>query len=574
MPAFSVAQDGQPVMNRQEQVVKSKLEAELDALFAPFNNDSAPGCAVSVLKDGKILVKKSYGMASLEHRVPFSHKTVVRMPYSEAREFIAIAAVLMEGDGILKFDDRVRKFFPQLPVWSENVTIRDLLNHRSGFSDEWAVLLLTQASMANRFDESQFLQFLAAQPEPEIEPGKGYLYSNSDFGLLRLVMERASGTKLPDWIRTRMFEPLNMRSTAMQRDPHDVIRDKADGYLPAGADKYAHGSVQKTSPGGNYFILTNAEDLQLWAEAHADPSTEIARAAARLWDEVRKIPGKENHSVVGYSERRIGGKTAIVHEGVNGWIYMTRIVAERLTIITLGNIEFDGFGKQNLEIADYLLGVQPPAKPELLSRQIAVPVSELKKYTGRYLWQDQVSWESLVPLRKFSEFFIEGDKLKAIYNPGYVITLVPVGDGIFFYGEEGFGTQFTFSRAATDSPLQVEVKYDDGFPGVTMIKDESPLWQPAREQIAAFTGKFYSPHLDFYWTIEQNADGKLIIKRPTIADTPLVPDDSTDRFRFIGESYPGIRYTATIQFHRNEKGDITHFIVRSGRIMKHRFEKI
>jgi hypothetical protein len=273
-------------------------------------------------------------------------------------------------------------------------------------------------------------------------------------------MERASGKKLPDWMQTRMFEPLKMRSTAMQRNPLDIIPDKADSYVPAGANKFAHGRVQKTSPGGNYFILTNAEDLQIWAAAHADSSSEIAQAFARLWNETRKIPGKENHSPVGYSQKQIGGKTAIAHEGVNGWNYLTRLPAERLTVITLGNLEYDGYAEQNREIVNYLLGVQPPAKLQLLTKPITVSASELKKYAGRYLWQNQVSWQSLVEV-KFSEFFVEGDKLRVLFSPGYTITLVPVGDGIFYYGEEAIGAQFIFTRAAKDAPFKVEVKYDD-----------------------------------------------------------------------------------------------------------------
>lgn len=99
---FLVARAEQPSTTRQEQRVKDELETKLDSLFASFNNDAAPGCAVTVLKDGKVLLNKSYGMASLEHRVPFAHRTVVRMPYSEAREFVAIAAVLMERDGVFE----------------------------------------------------------------------------------------------------------------------------------------------------------------------------------------------------------------------------------------------------------------------------------------------------------------------------------------------------------------------------------------------------------------------------------------------------------------------------------------
>ncbi|HEY0669485.1 MAG TPA: serine hydrolase domain-containing protein, partial [Sphingobacteriaceae bacterium] len=171
------------------------LESKIDSIFSRFSKTS-PGMAVTILENGKVITKKAYGLASLEHRSPFTHNTVVRMPYSEGREFISIATVLMEQQGLFKLDDRVRKYFPKLPAWSEQVTIHDLLNHRSGFVDEWATLLLTQASMQNRLDKNQFLELLYKQPKPEVEPGKGYMYSNSDFGLLRLILEKASGQNL------------------------------------------------------------------------------------------------------------------------------------------------------------------------------------------------------------------------------------------------------------------------------------------------------------------------------------------------------------------------------------------
>ncbi len=128
LPTLLVAQVKQAVSNRQEQTVNKELEAKIDSLFASINNSNSPGVAVTVLENGKMIVKKAYGMASIEHQVPFTHQTVVRMPY-EGREFIAIAAVLMEQDGILKLDDRVRKYFPKLPEWSDGVTIWDLLNY-------------------------------------------------------------------------------------------------------------------------------------------------------------------------------------------------------------------------------------------------------------------------------------------------------------------------------------------------------------------------------------------------------------------------------------------------------------
>jgi CubicO group peptidase (beta-lactamase class C family) len=225
-PAAIVNQNSLPSTDK-------KLETKLDSIFSSFNKNT-PGVAVTVLQDGKVIAKKEFGLASLEHNAPFTHSTVVRIAYSEGREFISIAAVLMEQEGLLSLDDKVRKYFPKLPSWSEPVTIYDLLNHRSGFVDEWATLLLSQASMTNRFDESQFLNLLYKQPKPEVEPGKGYMYSNSDFGLLRLILEKASGQNLRQWMKKKIFDPLDMKNTLLHDDKDEVIAGFANRYYNYG----------------------------------------------------------------------------------------------------------------------------------------------------------------------------------------------------------------------------------------------------------------------------------------------------------------------------------------------------
>lgn len=138
-------------------ISKIDLDKKIDSLFKEFNNTSSPGYAITVLQNGKVITRKTVGMANLEFSIPFSHNTVVGITYSEGREFISIAAALLEQDGLLTLNDKVQKYFPKLPAWSENVTIQDLLNHSSCFCDEWATLVLMQASMSNRLDVSQFV---------------------------------------------------------------------------------------------------------------------------------------------------------------------------------------------------------------------------------------------------------------------------------------------------------------------------------------------------------------------------------------------------------------------------------
>lgn len=128
---------------------KINLDKKIDSLFQSFNNKNSPSCAITIIQDGKVLTKKAYGMASIELQVPFSHQSVVGIGYSEAREFISIAAVFMENDDIISLNDKVRNYFPKLPEWSASVTIWDLLNHRSGYVDEWSTIL------HHRFDKVQ-----------------------------------------------------------------------------------------------------------------------------------------------------------------------------------------------------------------------------------------------------------------------------------------------------------------------------------------------------------------------------------------------------------------------------------
>ncbi len=576
LPTLLVAQVKQAVSNRQEQTVNKELEAKIDSLFASINNTNSPGAAVTVMENGKVITKKSYGMASIEHQVPFTHQTVVKMPYSEGREFISIAVVLMERDGILKLDDKVRKYFPKLPAWAETVTLWDLLNHRSGFVDEWAELLLTQASMANRFDRSQFLNLLYNQPTPSVEPGKGYMYSNSDFGLLRLILEKASGKNLPDWLKQRVFDPLKMHSTRMENNPLEVIPNKAIVYI-RGARNMTHAEVQKTSPGGNYFVLTTAEDLEKWSAAHADSTTEIAKAAARLLANVRILPGKDNHYVVGYSQRKISDQAVVLHEGVLEYNYLTRIPAKGIAVITLGNRYYNGFSQENKAIVNYLLNANAPSpEPTFLTKAISVPTNELLKYEGRYIWQTAPSWQSYVQPRpsKFSDFFVQNGVLKVRMTPDYpVFDIIPVGKDVFVFQEGQNIAQFTFSRSPDGAITNLEVKYNNGYPPDKMVRGTIAKWQPSKRELSAFTGKYYSKHLDFYWTIEVNDEGKLVVKRPTVADTIIEPE-SINQFQIKIEQYPDISFDAWILFHKDQKGNITHFTVWFPRMMHHRFDRI
>jgi CubicO group peptidase (beta-lactamase class C family) len=544
------------------------IDKKLDSIFSSFN-EKTPGFAVIVLENGKVTAKKVYGMASIELKVPFTHNTVCRMPYSEAREFIAIAAVLMENDGLLNLQDKVRNYFPKLPEWSSNVTILDLMNHRSGFMDEWSAGLAMHADMANRFDVSQFLTLLYNQPEPEVEPGKGYMYCNSDYGLLRLILEKASGKNLSDWLKQRVFDPLQMTGTLMQNEPLQIIPSRASEYVATGNNRYRMNHNQKTSPGGNYFILTTADNLQKWAVTLNDPGNEFAAASTRLIEITGSTPDRKNHRTVGYTLETIKNEKAILHEGVSNNTYITRVPSKAISIITFGNAFHNNKYWQEA-ITDIVLKVKPPAKLQLITTPISLTDAQLKEFEGIYSMPDDKYYQSEMPSRRRIRITAEDGKLNVVHTQ-IVQVFTPVGKDVF-YNNDGMGSQLKFSRSNSGRIEGAIVKWEDGYT-IRLAPDTTTLWKPTKDELSEFVGRYYSKHFDYYFTILFNEEGEFIVRRPTVADVVIHPE-RINEFRLPYENRKGNWGVEWLQFFKDKDGKVTHFNRNEQRLMKNRFDKV
>lgn len=550
------------------------LHKQLDSLFSYFNNKNSPGFAVSVIKNGKAIARRNYGLASIEFKVPFDHNTVVRLPYSEGREFVSIAAAMMEQQGLLSFNDKVRKYFPRLPQWAEGVTIQDLLNHSSGFCDEWATLVLTQAEMANRLDLEQFLNLLYSQPDPQVEPGKGYMYSNSDFGLLRLILDKACGKNLSVYMQEKMFAPLRMSQTSLGRNKEAVLPRHALSYAEVNEREYRVWMRDKTSPGGNYWILTSAADLEKWAAAHADPNSFIAKATQRLKQNARPIPVLKNgiNYVFGHKIKQIAGKEIIKHEGVSGYSFLTEIPAAGLSIICIGN-NLDPYSDKTDAIAGFLLKEknQSLAKRTFPSKTVPISRSEMRQYEGTYQWLHQTSFQSAVERKQFSELRVIGDSMWLIYSAVDSFPLVYVGDGIF--KDPDYPIWTVMYKPHPDSPMkstvhrQTAINDSIEWKQVTAVKKRY-----SREDLQKITGTYYSKHLDFYWRIELNDQGDLVLKRPTIADKIIEPSYDND-FKLPIQFHTDDESWAWVTFHFDDTGKVQYLDVRHSRLMHHRFDK-
>ena len=544
------------------------LEEKLDSIFSSFNK-STPGVAVTVIENGKVIAKKAYGLASLEHKAPFTHNSVVRLPYSEGREFILIAAVFMEQEGLLSLHDKVRKYFPELPAWSEPVTIYDLLNHRSGFVDEWATMLLSQASMTNRFDEAQFLNLLYRQPKPEVEPGKGYMYSNSDFGLLRLILEKASGQNLQQWMKINLFDPLGMKKTLLHDDKDLVIEGFAPQYYNYGKG-YKTWTSDKTSPGGNYYIATTVNDLEKWAIAHLDSLSIISKAASKLFWNSQLMPGHDKNYVFGYKEKKLGIDKILTHQGVNERTYISRVKNKGLTTILLSNRAGATFPYHEVVLSNLLKINKPFSNQSFKKENVQYSSQELKQFAGIYIEEDTVTYESFTNKRTEAfELLIENDSLKMKWG-NEIFPLEYISWGVF--KDLDYPAYLEFIKESSSS-LKLKAHIHQNNKIINLLKDKEQFWQPTREQLKSYTGKYYSPHLDIYWTIVMDKKNKVIVKRSNIADTELDPHINKT-FRIRIDKFPGDSFNSWVKFHVDESGKVTHLTVHDSRLMGHRFDKV
>ena len=171
-----------------------------------------------------------------------------------------------------------------------------------------------------------------------------------------------------------------MNNTRMQKNAQDIVPNRATKYSNDG-NGFKQDNVQKTSPGGNYFILTCADDLAKWSSAISDPGSEFNAAFNKLLQNVRMIPGKKNHYVTGHSLDTINGQMVVIHEGVNGENYLTCIPSKGISIITLGNVDGAGFSDQNKLLCDYVLQVKKPRFIKPIFAKKPVSMTEAEKNT-------------------------------------------------------------------------------------------------------------------------------------------------------------------------------------------------
>jgi len=307
----------------------------VDSLFSAYSGSTVPGASVVVIADGRVVVRRAYGMADLERRVPATPETDYRLA-SVSKQFTAMAVMLLATGGKLRYDQPVRDFLPELPVAAQPVTIRHLLNHTSGLVDYED---LVPESRTAQLDDRDVLGLLAGKDSVYFPAGSQYRYSNSGYVLLGLIVARASGLSFPEFVRTRIFQPLGMSASVAHVDGSDTVPRRAYGYSPRGGTFVQTDQSVTSATLGDGGIYTNVDDLARWDQA-LERNTLVDSATMRLATTPPQLPaGAATEYGFGWFVDQYRGLKRWRHTGETSGFRnaILRFPDRKLTIVILTN---------------------------------------------------------------------------------------------------------------------------------------------------------------------------------------------------------------------------------------------
>jgi CubicO group peptidase (beta-lactamase class C family) len=243
------------------QDLDAATRARVDSVFARFDRTDSPGCALLVRRDGRTAYARGYGMASLELGVAITPATVMDIG-STSKQFTAAAIWLLAQQGKLSLDDEVQKHLPELPRFDAPVTIRQILQHTSGWRDYTDLLAMGGAQDEEVTTPADAMAALVRQRGGNFTPGTSWTYSNSGFFLASQVIERASGMPMRRYVREQIFAPLGMTQSDLFDDHARVFPGRATSYVPArGGWRVAFANWEQLGDGA---VQTSVADLAKW----------------------------------------------------------------------------------------------------------------------------------------------------------------------------------------------------------------------------------------------------------------------------------------------------------------------
>ncbi len=330
-------------------------QSEVDALITAHEKPGMPGLAVGVVRGGRLVYARGAGLANVEAAQPIDARSNFRLA-SVTKQLTAAAILKLYEEGKLTPDTRLGEVLPGFPAYADDITIHQLVVHRSGLADYEALMPEDQA---RQLVEADVLALLQREAKPMYPAGERFHYSNSAYVLLGIIIEKRSGMSFAEYLDSRLFAPLGMRATRSYGGETAPIPHRAFGYTVTGG--VARRTDQSTTSAllGDGGVYSSLHDMARWIAALDDDRVLPDASRRTMFD----APAGTDVPDVGYGYGffidRLNGQRRTWHTGSSiGFRHKLLRFPERdLTVLVLGNINQG----RTPDLADRIAGIIDPA---------------------------------------------------------------------------------------------------------------------------------------------------------------------------------------------------------------------
>ena len=439
--------------------VQKRLSPYLDSIGAGFGRGAQPSGVVSLSAGGDVIYERGFGYADVARETRNDEDTVFRLGAVSA-QFTAAAVLRLVQAGKLATSDPISKFIPDYPGPGAAITVHQLLSHTSGLPSFTNRPELS-ARRREVFTPAQLLELFWAEPL-EFDPGRDFGYSDSDYVVLGVIIEKVTRQSYADYMREELFEPFDLDDTLV--GPPRSTEDVARGYSAAATGELApvegfHDSILYAAGG----VRSTAHDLQKWHDALQEGDV----LGPEL--EALSLTVVKGHYACGWFVREHRGHTVLSHPGaVEGFVtHFARVPDLDLSIVVLmNNSSLDA-----VSIADAALGIALGEPIEPLPRQTSVTLdpSVPPRITGTYRLSEasakQLSAQKIPKRALFAmravRVYQDGDKLYFKPQDQAAVPMVATGRTSF---------------VLVGGKAKIEVPLDPGeAPATRLLLDQGPL---------------------------------------------------------------------------------------------------
>jgi CubicO group peptidase (beta-lactamase class C family) len=479
---------------------------KVDQLFATYDKPDSPGCSVGVIRDGKFLYRKAYGQASLELGVPLTSQSVFYMA-SVSKQFTAAAVVLAAEKGFLSLDDDIHKYIPELPDFGHRITLRQMLHQTSGFRDFFALQYLSGHDEKDLSSPDQVLKLILRQKALNNVPGNEFVYSNSNYFLLGLAIQRSTGQSLAKFAAEQIFKPLGMSSTRFYDDNKVVVPGRVAAYDAAKDGGFLVDWSTNFEIVGSGGLMSTVDDLLLWDDNFYADRLGNGTLVRELKSHGRLNNGQEVNYGMGLWLASYRGLATVEHSGGTfGYgTELLRFPEQRFSVVALCNLATIDVEELARKVADLYLGdqFQPPTTvgsqrfpdPTAFAGQYLDPRTQMV-YTFKSVNGNLMAWGAVLRRSAENKFYdLVGNPIIFDQSSGVMRVRLEMEEATYFEGASISPIRLTqqdlngFAGKYRSEELDVTYTVGNKEGAVTVVIGDKP---PLQLQAVAIN-EFYSP---------------------------------------------------------------------------------